>query len=231
MSMPVGRPAPRLPEGHGANVEGRAVLDPQFVIIAALLSTTGNVKYVVDTIRGRIRPSVMTWSLWSIPPTVAFVAEITGGAGLEAMLTFAVATGPLAVVIACVCTRHAHWTTSRLDLWCCGLCLSTIVLWMLTSNCALALTFAILTDALAAVPTAVKTYREPDSECRKAFGLFGASAFVTLLTIKEWNLMSWGYPTYLFALSVSILAVSLVPHRRAATVVSIAPAPASARAA
>jgi hypothetical protein len=195
---------------------GRAghVLIPLFVIVGVVLNLCGNVDYVLGTVKGRIKPNVVTWSLWSLPPLVGFLCEINGGAGPEAMLTFALAAGPVAIVVASIASRHARRSAiTGLDRSCAALSLATVLLWVLSSSASVALTLAIATDAVAAVPTAIKTYREPDSESRRAFILFAASAIATMLAIKEWNMVNCAYPTYIFALSAVILTLTTVPRR------------------
>jgi hypothetical protein len=194
--------------------EGRRMLSPQFVILGAALNALGHVDYVVDTLRGRCRPSIVTWTLWSVPPGIALAAEIVADAGPQALLTFALAIGPVSVLCACAVSHTACWAMTRVDWWCGALSCATILLWMATSNARLAIGLAIMTDALAAVPTVVKAYRVPSSESTGAFGLFVAGAGVTLLTIDDWNLATCGFPVYIFGLSVLILGLLVVPRRQ-----------------
>jgi hypothetical protein len=190
------------------------MLNPLFAIVGALLGVGGNIDYVLGTASGRIRPNLVSWSLWSLPPLIGLMCELSGGAGLEAMLTLTLAVGPLAVVAVSLASRNAQPSAiTTLDRSCGALSLATIVLWMVTRNADAALALAIVTDALAAVPTIVKTYREPKSESPKAFALFCASGAVTLLTIREWTMVSVAYPSYILALSASILALTVLPSR------------------
>ena len=130
-------------------------------------------------------------------------------------MTLSLAVGPLAVVAASLACRNARPSVvTRLDRSCGVLSVATIGLWVLTRNSDAALALAITIDALAAVPTIVKTYREPKSESPKAFALFCASGAVTLLTIHEWTMVSVAYPSYILALSTTILALTVLPLRR-----------------
>lgn len=94
------------------------VLSSQFVILGAALNAVGHLDYVIDTMRGRCRPSIVTWTLWSFPPGIAFAAEIVAGSGPQALLTFALVLGPLSVLAACAVSRTAHWATAPVDWWC-----------------------------------------------------------------------------------------------------------------
>ena len=184
------------------------------MILGAALNAVGHVDYVIDTVRGRCRPSIVSWTLWSFPPGIALAAEIVAGSGPQALLTFALVLGPLSVLGACAVSRTAHWATGPVDWWCGALSFATILLWAATSNAKLAIALAIVTDALAAVPTVIKAYRVPGSESPGAFGLFAASGTVTLLTIDDWSLATCGFPVYVFGLSNVILLLIVVPRRR-----------------
>lgn len=124
------------------------------------------------------------------------------GIGATAVLTFMLGLCPLAVFIAGLKKGDFHPT--RFDLLCGASSLIALILWQLTGNGALAVVLSIIADGLAATPTLIKAYNEPESESPFLFMLFALSAGVTLLAAKSWTLESIGFSAYILALYVTL---------------------------
>ena len=73
------------------------MIDEKFVLLALLLNTYGDLKYLVATIKGQIKPNKVTWLFWAIAPMVAFSAEISKGVGWASIMTLSVGLNPLLV--------------------------------------------------------------------------------------------------------------------------------------
>lgn len=173
------------------------MIDPNFVIIGVIFQSIGGFSYLADTLKGKIQPNKVTWLLWSIAPLVAFFAQIQQGVGIVALTTFIVGFVPLVIFIASFINKKAYWQLGRLDITCGVLSAVGLVLWLITSVGNIAIFFAILADGLAAVPTIVKSYYEPESENDLVY-LFGIiNASIGILAIKTWNFEHYGFPAYL----------------------------------
>lgn len=174
------------------------MLSPHFVYLGALLNLYGSTSYAIDTLRGKTQPNRVTWFMWALAPLVAFGAEVDKGVGIQSLMTFMVGFGPVLVLLASLANKHSVWKLSRLDVICGCLSLLGLFLWWVTREGNIAIIFSITADGLAALPTVVKSYREPESESYLVF-LFGAiSALLTMLTLEHWNLASAGFPLYIF---------------------------------
>lgn len=183
------------------------MIDERFVIVGAVINMLGIASYVVDTIKGRVRPNRVTWFLWTLAPLVAFSAEVQHGVGLTALLTFTVGFGPLCVLVASFVARGAPWKLTKLDA-CCGiLSIAGLALWQLTGSGSLAILCSILADGLAAVPTVAKSFKEPESESWPAFLTFGISALITLLALRTWDFAHVAFPLYIFILYVLLVVL------------------------
>ena len=94
------------------------MLDEKWVILGAVLNFSGTATYLIETLKGKVKPNKMTWLLWALAPLVAFSAEISQGVGLQSLLTFMVGFGPLLIFIASFINKEAYWKISRLDYFC-----------------------------------------------------------------------------------------------------------------
>lgn len=94
------------------------MINPNFVILGVILQTLGSWSYLVDTIKGRVKPNKVSWLLWGIAPLIAFVAMIKQGVGITAFSTFIVGFIPLVIFIASFFNKKAEWNISKLDIFC-----------------------------------------------------------------------------------------------------------------
>jgi len=181
------------------------VINENFVIVGVILQSIGGFNYLVDTVRGKIQPNKVTWLLWSIAPLIAFAAEISQGVGIQALTTFIVGFVPLIIFLASFLNKKAEWKLGRLDFICGALSLIGIALWFITRQGNIAILFSIFADALAAIPTIVKSYYYPESENDAVYLVGVINAGIGLLVIKDWNFEHYGFPAYLLVLTIILV--------------------------
>ena len=83
---------------------------------------------------------------------------------------------------------------------------------MVTGDADVAILFAILSDALASVPTLVKGWDHPESESAWTYlvGIFGG--LTSFLAITAWTFSQYAFPAYLVIMSV-LLVLSIYRKR------------------
>ena len=144
--------------------------------MAGCLNLVGALDYVVETLRGRTQPNRVTWALWTLPPFIAFAASADKRVGIEGAVTLAAGVGPLAVLASSFVNYQAHWAVTRLDCICGTVSVTALALWALTGEADVDLVLAIVADAMAALPTTIKAYRDPKSENRISYICLSRSA-------------------------------------------------------
>lgn len=187
------------------------MISDKFVILGAVLNLIGSTRYVIDTLKGKTKPNRVTWFLWTLAPAVAFAAEINQGVGLRSLMTFMVGFGPLLVLIASFINRKSVWKLTTFDIVCGILSLLGLLLWFLTRHGNIAIALSIASDGLAAMPTIVKAYRNPETESGLIFFNGAVSAAITLLTINVWTFANYGFPLYI--LLICVLLVLLIKFK------------------
>ncbi len=173
------------------------MLNPNFVLVGILIGAIGSLSYIVDTVRGRVRPNRVSFFMWSIAPLIAFAAEAKQGVGIQSLMTFSVGFFPLTIFIASFVNKKAEWKLTRFDLACGFLSLVGLTLWIITKVGNVAIFFSILADGLAAIPTLVKAFKYPETESPWPWITASINAAFTLLTIKIWNFSNYGFPIYI----------------------------------
>jgi hypothetical protein len=187
------------------------MLNQNFIIIGTLIGAAGSLAYLVDTVKGKVKPNRVSFLLWSIAPFIAFAAQIKQGVGLASLMTFSTGFLPLTTFIASFVNKKAEWKITKFDLVCGVLSILGLILWLVTKVGNIAITFSILADALAAIPTIVKAYKYPDTEIAWPWIATAFGVVLTLLTLNELTFANSGFIVYI--LIVNTLIFSLVQFR------------------
>jgi hypothetical protein len=180
------------------------MINQNFVILGAIIATMGSLSYLIDTIKGKVKPNRVSFLMWSLAPLIAFIAELKQGVGLQSLMTFEVGFLPLTIFIASFFNKNAKWKLTRFDLTCGILSLIGLILWYLTASGNVAIVFSILADGLAALPTIVKSFSFPETESSWTYFTGTLSAAITLLTVKVWDLANAGFPLYILIVTLVI---------------------------
>ena len=171
--------------------------------------------YVKSMLKGNVKPNRVSWLLWAIAPMIGFAAAVSNGTGLAAVPVFMAGVCPLLIFVASFAVKGAHWKLVKLDYACGLLSILALVFWAVTSDPDIAIVFAILSDALASIPTLIKGWQYPETESGWAYlvGVFGN--FTSFLAITAWTFSQYAFPVYLEI--VSILLVLSIYHERILT--------------
>jgi hypothetical protein len=183
------------------------MINQNFVIVGAIIATAGSLSYLIDTLKGKVKPNRVSFLLWSLAPLIAFFAEIKQGVGIQALMTFTVGILPLTIFIASFVNKKAVWNLTGFDLICGALSIVGLVLWFITKSGNIAIIFSILADALAALPTEVKSFNYPETESAWPYFASTISAILTLLTVTVWNLANIAFPLYIVLITLVIFSL------------------------
>lgn len=187
------------------------MLNQNFVIVGAIIVTVGGISYLIETLKGKVKPNRVSYLLWSLAPLIAFFAELKQGVGLQSLMTFIVGFLPLTVFIASFANKNAEWKLTSFDVACGILSVLGLGFWYVTRSGNIAIMFSILADGLAALPTIVKAFNYPETEVAWPYFTSTISAGLTLLTIKVWDFALYAFPLYI--LLVTLVISSLVQFK------------------
>jgi hypothetical protein len=183
-----------------------------FVFIAAFATLLGASIYIRSMFKGQTKPNRVTWFMWSIAPFIASSAAVSNGVGLAVIPVFMSGFSPFLVFTASFFSKKAYWKTSSFDYLCGALSGLAIVLWYLTNSPNLAITFAIVSDALAAVPTLTKGWRNPETESAWPFIIGIFSPMTSFLVATTCGFTKLAFPIYLIV--INFLLVFSVSKRK-----------------
>jgi hypothetical protein len=188
------------------------MLPSYFVIIGTVIGAIAACGYLLDVLRGTVRPNKVSFFLWSISPFIAFIAEINQGVGLVSIMTLSQSILPFLIFVGSFVNKKSEWKVTKFDLSCGVLSLVGLVLWWITKVGNIAILFSILADGLAALPTIRKAYYHPKTEVAWPWLTTSVGVGLSLLTVTKWNFENYGFPLYLFV--CNLLIFFLVQFRK-----------------
>lgn len=172
-------------------------------IIAGILSLVGYIPYIITIIQGKTRPNRATWWIWTLVGGLLAFSYLSEGDPNSIWLPLGYFIGPFITAILSLRYGYAEWT--KLDIACIVVAIISIVPWWLSHDATITLLINLIIDATGAIPTVVKTYREPETEDFTAWIIFWVANTLQLFAISMWNIAAL-YPIYLFILATSIVA-------------------------
>ncbi len=173
------------------------MLPENIIFIAALISFFGHLEYVRSVIKGDTKPNLVSWFIWMLAPFIGIFFQLKAGAGLSILPIFMSGFVSLLVLVAGLVTKNSIWKISTLDIVCGIFSLLALILYVLTHNLAVSILFAIASDALAFIPTLVKSWKSPESESHYAYSSEIIANLIGLLIITQWSFTIYSFGVYM----------------------------------
>lgn len=183
------------------------MINENFIYLGALINLIGTGSYVLETLRGNTKPNRVTWSLWALAPLIAAGAQFKEGAGLVTLSTFMNGFMPALVLGASFLDRKAYWKATSFDYFCGSISVIALILWLVTGQGLVAILLSILADLMAAIPTIIKSYYQPETEHPTAFLFAFFASLITLLTIKEWKPENYAFALYIVLVTATLYSL------------------------
>ena len=180
-------------------------------VFGGLLAIGAMIPYVIDTIKGKTKPNVVSWFTWTLLTSIGAWAAFSEGAVTTAIFSGASALATLSVVVLSFWYGVKKFT--RFDVGCQIAALVGVVLWQLTNDANIAIAIVVATDIIAALPTIRHSWLEPDAETWSTFAVSAFGAFLTVFTVTQMSFAAYAYPVWL-VFGNGIIAAIIVYRRR-----------------
>lgn len=183
------------------------MIPEQFVFIGFLLSFLGILTYAKNIIWGNVRPNLISWSMWMLAPFIGVFLQWKAGAGLSMVPVFMAGFGPVIVIITSLIKRSGFWKLTSFDLLCGFFSLMALSLYVLFHNLNISIIFAILSDALAFIPTFKKSWINPESESLHGYFWCIIGNTIGILVIKHWSFVIASFGIYMIIFNIAEVAI------------------------
>jgi hypothetical protein len=185
----------------------------EFLTVASgLLAISGGIPYIIDTIKGKTRPNIVTWGTWSLLNGINTAAAFSHG---DLQTAFFSGCGTLITgAIAILGFRQGVRKYTRFDAICQLVALLGIPLWLLTDNPALAVAIVIAVDFAGGLPTLRHAWRAPHEETFATFLVSGIAGLLLIASLRDFNFVALGMPLYIFLFDISVIFAILYRTQR-----------------
>lgn len=163
-------------------------------VLAALISIFSYIPYISDCIKKKTKPNVFTWVVWGIITFIAFIAQLSSGAGAASWVLGVTVIIDFTIVYFSI---HNRSKITFVEIVCFILAILAIIVWQLTSNALYAIILVILADALGFFITFRKTYIHPFSETLSTYIFAAIKYIISFLAIETYSPATYSYPIYL----------------------------------
>jgi hypothetical protein len=143
---------------------------------------------------------------------ISIVAQINAGASWSVILLIGDFIGTSSIVVFCL-IGYGYGKYSWIEWTCLTLAVLAVISWQATQQPILAIAFAVIADAMAAVPTLAKASRDPWSEHPTMWLILALGALLSILSTTIFNLPNLLFPGYLLVVNGSIGVVALVGRK------------------
>lgn len=175
------------------------------IVLSSLLTIGAIVPYLIDTVRLRTKPRVVTWFTWTLLTAITSAATFSDHQYATAILMLAGTLGTLLVVV--LGWRYGDRKFDRLDLICQIGALAGLVLWLGTNSPALAVVTTMTIDFIGSIPTYRHSWVRPHEETWTTFAISSAGALCTLLALHAWRLTAILPPAYLCVANTAMASI------------------------
>jgi len=177
------------------------------VILGSAIGWIGSAAYLRDTLAGRTKPHRVTFLIWGTAPLIGVAASFANGVRWAALPVLMTGLAPALIFLASFHNKNARWEIRPFDYICGAFSILALMLWGLTHEPDIAILFAILSDALAALPTMRKAWTHPETETPLAYATSLISVLTSFVVMPEFTFSACAFPVYLLGCNSIILLV------------------------
>ena len=174
------------------------------IFVAAFATLLATYVYIRSMFKGGTKPNRVSWLMWSIATFIAAAAAVSNGVGWAVLPVFMAGFSPFLIFIASFVTKKAYWKLSSFDYFCGVLSGLALVLWYVTKDPNIAITFAIASDGLASIPTLTKAWNHPETESAWPYIVGVFNALTSFGAATMWTFSEYAFPAYLIVMNVMI---------------------------
>lgn len=180
-------------------------------ILAIILTFVGYAPYLRDLVRGKTKPHVFSWLVWTLTTAIIFALQLNAGGGLGSFVTLAVALISLTVFV--LSLRRGEKDIKSIDVAFLVLALIAIPLWLVIKQPVLSILILTGIDILGFAPTIRKSWNAPYSETLSTYQITGVRHALSIIALAQYNIVTMLFPG-IWVIANVFFSIMLVLRRR-----------------
>jgi len=182
-----------------------------FAFIGAFIVLFCTLPYIIDIVKKKTKPNIVTWITWSLLIGIGAAALYASNEINAALLLTGDFLATFAVVLFGL--KYGIAKLDRFDLVCMISALIGIVLWVVFDSPFIAIVATIVIDLIGTIPTVRHSFFHPEEETWITFALGVVATIFTLFSLQEYTVSAWIYPAYLL-FSNGLLFITIMIGQR-----------------
>jgi hypothetical protein len=183
-----------------------------FIILSSILTLAAGLPYLRDLIRGKTKPRVVTWLVWSIVTGLAATASLSDHQYASAVLTASETVETLVIAVFAY-VRARNRAIETLDVVCLVGAGIGLVVWQFFHAPAAAVVASVIIDLIGSLPTIKHMWQKPQEETWLTFALSTLAGLSALLAATDLRITEIASPIAIMVVN-GVFAVIIVRRRR-----------------
>jgi hypothetical protein len=184
-------------------------------IAGAILAAASALPYIVNILRGKTHPNLVTWVTWTLLATVQTLADWSAGADRTAILAGSVAIANGIIFVLALSRGVKKYT--RFDFGCQLLAVVAFFFWRTTGDPNVAVALSWCAILIAALPTYHHAFVAPYAETWENFAIGGVAGILTILSLDSFSFAAVALPIMTLINAFVMTTVVLSRRRQFAT--------------
>lgn len=178
-------------------------------LIGALIMLISCVYGAREIFKGRVRPNLVSYVIWTSTPLIASFAAMSKGITWSYLPTLMAGLGVLILFISAIIKKGAFFKVYSYDIACGIVSILALIIWYITKNPITAIALSIIGDIMASLPTGIKSWKFPETESPLAYFGYAIASWTGVVAIEIWNFSEASFPLYL-ALANTIMWLIII---------------------
>lgn len=180
-------------------------------VAGGLIAIASVVPYILDILRHKTKPNIVSWFTWTVLTGVATAAAFAAHEPRTAILTLASTLCTGAVVV--LGLRFGIAKFSLFDILCQVGAVIGLGLWIIFNSPTIGIVVPVTIDFVAALPTLHHAWTKPHEETWQTFLMAAVAPIFTLASLTSYTTASLLYPLYLLIVNPTIAGTILLSRR------------------
>lgn len=185
-----------------------------FGILSAMFTLIGASFYLRSVYKKEINPHILSWLGWAFITFIGTLAMLDSGSTWSVLFIFSNFLSCISIALCSIYRKVGMWSTSTYDYIFFVLGILGMILWQIFDMPILAIVFCVLADLFFAIPTVIKTFKNPNSEKATSWIPYCIAGVFGLLSIQKFLATEVLYPSYIFILNALVLIIILFKGRK-----------------
>lgn len=181
------------------------------IILSGLFTVIAFIPYLVGVVKGKTKPRVVSWFIWSLLTGIGLVAALVEGQYATALLLSLATLGTLSIVILGI--KFGDRKIENLDIVCLAGAAVGIIMWQVSGVPAVGVIAAIGVDFIGGVPTLIHAWKKPSEEAWITFLMSSIGSAFTLMALTDWRVTAFAFPLYLVLINLATAVIILLMRR------------------